>query len=443
MRQHGLKVHLRNGQVEMARVKIFLAVLLWGVFFSTAQPKGGVNIIIETNTPGASVTLDDRPVQAIPSNGNLLLRSVPAGKHILKIAKDGYIALTTTIVVGELSNHFKFNLARASRVTAPPSKENGGIEPSGSGLKGDAALFLFLILFIATVLLGLARFIQATRNMGIMGRFKLRRIIGKGGIATIYNAKDLERGNVVALKIMDRDLTRDKELVGKFLREGEAIEAINRKFPEAPVVKVLEHGRDPEKSLGIPYIAMELLKGAHLLSIIKRNGNMPLQRKLYIAGQVARALKASHRLNIFHGDVTPDNVFVNGERVTLFDFGIACGEHDNVKNMDAAITGKPVYMSPEQCAGDSIDGKSDVYSLGVVLYLMCNGAPPFIASNPTEIMRMHREDPVPPLSSPLPGEVKLFIYQTLEKEPDLRPDAGEAAERLETFMERAGDSQRS
>jgi serine/threonine-protein kinase len=267
-----------------------------------------------------------------------------------------------------------------------------------------------------------------------MGKFELLKVIGKGGIATIYKAKDLNRNKTIALKVMDCILLKDADLVYKFFCEGEAITTINEKFPDAPVVKVFEYGRDREKSLGVPYIAMELIKGSNLLDIMKNDHFLTVKRKLYIIKQVAMALIAAHRLKIYHGDITPDNIIVNEDKVTLIDFGISVREHDTYKNMDASITGKPVYMSPEQCTGHPVDDKSDIYSLGIILYFMCSGTPPFIHRNSTEIMKMHPEKPVPEIKEPIPEELKDFIKKMLAKKKGTRPDAREVVNKMESFM---------
>lgn len=440
---------------------------------------------IKCNVPSAKLIIDGKPTGETDFMGKKTIELIPKGKHKLEIKKNGYSNVSETINVKEGENYYDFTLKGISTgklllrcnvlgakvlidkvvkgetvkgilsIEFPPGKHKVSIEKKGyeteskwvsikksgestlffelSKKKAEDpwALFVVIMLFILSfVLIILIILMRSSRSFGVMGKFELISIIGKGGIATIYKAKDRMRRKIVALKIMDYNLVRDADLVYKFFREGETISQINETFPNAPVVKVFDYGRDREKSLGVPYISMQLVKGNNLLKILREEKGLTVKRKLYIAREIVEGLIAAHKLNIFHGDITPDNIIIDGNKVTLIDFGIAMEEHDNYKNMDTSITGKPVYMSPEQCAGLPIDEKSDVYSLGIILFFMFHGTPPFIAKNPSEIMKMHQDCPLPRMDIRIPGDIKELIQQMLVKEPCKRPGTIELEKNL-------------
>jgi tRNA A-37 threonylcarbamoyl transferase component Bud32 len=469
-----------------------------------------INLLVESNTPGAAVYLDEKPVGITDENGKLTIPSLSKGNYTIQIEKTGYTTFEQQFSVGGDNIKYNFVFEKKDEPGAPAGqgrlflkcnvsgarvfvddvlkgetnadtfilelsvgshevrlekkgyetqKRNVGIEneldtmedfalypaqittgdkkepaTAAGGIAPEAVFIILIFLVLIVVVFVLVWIMKSSRSLGMLGKFNLLKVIGKGGIATIYKAKDTAVKKIVALKVMDHDLIRDADLVYKFFSEGEAISKINEKFPDAPVVEVFDYGRDKEKSLGVPYIAMELLKGDSLLKLIKENGSASESHKLYIAREVARALTAAHKLKIFHGDITPDNIIVNGDRVTLIDFGVAVQEHDTYKNMDASITGKPVYMSPEQSAGQQIDDKSDVYSLGIILFFMFSGSPPFISKNPHEIIKMHQKNPIPEIKLPVSPAVKKMIYGMLEKDPTKRPKATRLEKTLDKLI---------
>ena len=444
---------------------------------------------ISCNAAGAKIIIDGKPLGKTDLKGRKTIESIPKGKHAIEIKKDGFISIGKFINLNEGENNYNFTLKeittgklllqcnvagakvliddveRSQTVVGelilelPPGNHKVYVEKKGYKAKSKRvsikknsetpvvfkisemkdefpiALLIALIIFVlAAVLIILITLIRSSKTLGIMGKFELVEIIGKGGIATIYKAKDLMRKKIVALKIMDHNLIRDADLVFKFFREGETISQINENFPNAPVVKVFDYGRDREKSLGIPYISMQLVKGDNLLKMLKKGKVLTVQRKLYITREIVDGLIAAHKLKIFHGDITPDNIIINGKKVILIDFGIAVEGYDNYKNVDTSIMGKPVYMSPEQCAGISIDEKSDVYSLGIILFLMFHGVPPFTAQNPAEIIKMHQESPLPEMDSRVPTDIKEMIIRMLAKEPGSRPGTIELGEILDHLI---------
>jgi tRNA A-37 threonylcarbamoyl transferase component Bud32 len=475
-----------------------------------------VNIIIKTNVPGASVTIDNQLKGKTNNSGQIIISNIDIGRHQVKISGQGYEEITQTIDVDTLNVMFNIELQELKEkpiekpieskpVTKPeqskpistgstylmincnigsanvyvdgafigktdstsgnfylktkPGKIDLKLEKEGyktfsktidAGLGGNISvplikekeetnilLFVFIAVIGVTVLVLifiLVRVLSGARAMGRFGDYQLLKPIGKGGMAAIYKARWMKTNQLVALKVMDAGLMHDKELVLKFFSEGKIVSEINKKFPDAPVIRVYEYGRDRVKTLGIPYIAMEFFEGTSLSQIITTN-RIDLKEKIRIVMEVARALGAAHQLGIFHRDITPDNILIKGKHVRLIDFGIAEESFNPNNEITDSVTGKPIYMSPEQCAAKGVNGKSDIYSLGVILYFWITGHPPFYAKNHLEVMRMHQEVPVPPLDREIPANLDGLITAMLDKNPALRPSADELYEALKKIIE--------
>jgi serine/threonine-protein kinase len=237
----------------------------------------------------------------------------------------------------------------------------------------------------------------------------------------------------VAVKILKS--RKDQDSIKRLLVEGESIQKINTTHPESPVVKVNEFGR--EKTTGQYYIAMDYLGGQNLKQILQSDVHIGLNYKLFIIKEVAKALRDSHALDIYHRDISPENIIIDHKRkkVTLIDFGIASQSTSRIQTIPNMILGTLAYASPEQCSGGTITGKSDIYSLGAVFFYMLEGKPPFYSLNVYELIVSHRLQPVPEMKAPVPKELKQFIYSMLAKQPDERPDANEVIEKMREFLE--------
>lgn len=292
-------------------------------------------------------------------------------------------------------------------------------------------IFTVMLLAVLVLLLAISR--KLSPGSIRFGDYILLEMIGKGGMAAIYSARNRILKKTVAVKILDQAFMQDRDLVYKFLKEGENLAKINIEFPGSPVVKVLEYSHP--SSDGPYFISMEYLKGSTLWWVLNTKKAFTLKTKLHITKEIARALHCSHTLKIYHRDVSPDNIFVDGNSVTLIDFGIAKQEFSNYQTMDGRLAGKPYYMSPEQCAGKVVSGKSDIYSLGVVLFYMLEGNHPYVSSHQIELMKMHQFWPVPEVTQPIPPGLKDLLYRMLAKEPDARPDALEVVKQLDYFMQ--------
>lgn len=302
-------------------------------------------------------------------------------------------------------------------------------------------ILVILILVLIVVLLLYSMHVNRGRKSNYRGSSSFRKKfgfytlfkqIGRGGMADIYAARKKNAGQPVAIKVLKPSNAKDKESVSRFLAEAESMRKINMKYPASPVVKIHEYGR--ETITGQYYIAMEYLPGKNLKVTLESQIPIHLDYKIRIIKEVAKALRDSHDLSIIHRDITPENIIVNGERITLIDFGIAKEQISRVNTLPGIVLGKPLYLSPEQCKGGRITSKSDIYSLGAVFYYMIEGKPPFNSTNPYDIIKKHLERPVPEMKTPVPHELKNFIYRMLEKKPENRPDAREVIGMMRQFL---------
>ncbi|MCX5842194.1 MAG: protein kinase [Deltaproteobacteria bacterium] len=374
-------------------------------------PVGDSTLKVDTRIPGVDVIIDGQPAGLTDANG-VYFTGITIGQHEIEIRKVGFVGQRKTVFVNsDLTQTEKFVM----QLQVAP-------ELSGSNVLIIVLVLALLFLIIIATIVILRTRSRLGKDQGKFDRYSIRGIIGRGGMATIYRAKDTKTGKMVALKVMDVGYLTDADLVTKFMREGRTIEEINREFPEAPLVRVFRYGRESNKTYGRPFIAMEILSGQDLLKLFKAKGRFSMDFVISVVKQVGEALKPAHVKGIYHRDVSPDNIIVvkndaHSPVIRLIDFGVARHEYTSAGTLDGSISGKPPYMSPEQCRGEKVDGRSDIYSLGVIFYTFITGNPPFISRNPLEVMKHHERTPVPPLPSDVPTRVKAIIFKMLEKDP--------------------------
>jgi eukaryotic-like serine/threonine-protein kinase len=249
------------------------------------------------------------------------------------------------------------------------------------------------------------------------GRYELIRHLARGGMAEVYLAHDQMLDRPVALKVLFPELSTDRNFVERFRREAQA--AANLSHPN--IVSIYDWGEED----GTYFIVMEYIEGRTLGQIVRGEGPLLPDRAAEIGADVAAALAFAHRSGVVHRDVKPGNVLISPSgQVKVTDFGIArAANSDQDLTQTGAVMGTATYFSPEQAQGNRVDGRSDVYSLGVVLYEMCVGKPPFAGDNPMAIAYKHvREQPVPPraVNADLPEAFEAIVLQAMAKNPNDR-----------------------
>jgi eukaryotic-like serine/threonine-protein kinase len=276
------------------------------------------------------------------------------------------------------------------------------------------------------------------------GKYRIEQLIGAGGMGSVYKARHLLLDRFVAVKMMKSDLLKDANTAERFKREAQASARLTH--PNAVTVYDFGIGGD-----GSAYLVMELLRGSSLRDMLKRDHVLSYERAVEVFGKICSAIDSAHEQGIIHRDLKPDNVMVDERTdgsadVKVVDFGIAKfkGPTPDTAHLTGTgmIIGTVHYMSPEQCRGHEIDARSDIYSIGIMLYEAVTGRTPFESHTPSAVIIDHVNTPPPSprvLRGDLPPAVEQVILDALAKRPEDRPrTAGELARRLANAVPRGG-----
>src|SRR5947209_19757800 len=255
----------------------------------------------------------------------------------------------------------------------------------------------------------------ARLQAALVARYALDRELGHGGTATVYLAQDLKHSRAVAIKVLRPELAAALG-AERFLREIEIAARLTHPH--------ILPSHDSGEAAGFLYYVMPVVEGESLRDRLKREPQLPVEEAVRIAREVATALSYAHSQDVVHRDIKPENILLSGGEAVVADFGIAraivAAGAEQLTDTGLAV-GTPGYMSPEQATGaEHLDGRSDVYSLGCVLYEMLAGHPPFLGTTAQEILARHTLDPVPPLRTirpELPEAVELAVRKALAKSP--------------------------
>jgi serine/threonine protein kinase len=262
-------------------------------------------------------------------------------------------------------------------------------------------------------------------------KYKLIESLGEGGMGSIFRAQRLHIGDEVAVKLLHHDLVREQKALERFRREARAAAMIRH-----PNVVSIHDFNDGSSDAAQPYIVMELVRGLSLGDLLRREGRMKPERAVRLMHDVCTGVGVAHRQGLLHRDLKPDNVIVvppshegDEETAKVVDFGLA-----KVRDVAAstalthtgAVIGTLYYMSPEQCSGEELDARADVYSLGAMFYEMLSGGPPFRSRNLAGLIAKHLHEPPPPFPQEIgvPKALETVCFRALAKNPNERqPDA--------------------
>jgi serine/threonine protein kinase len=262
----------------------------------------------------------------------------------------------------------------------------------------------------------------------VEGRYKIESVIGQGSAGTVYKAIQELIGREVAIKVLHDYLVSDQEFIKRFTQEAKA----SSRLSHPNIITIYDFGVIPQG--GRPYIAMDLLKGTPLSDYIADKNHIPAEDAMPLFKQVCGALAEAHRQGVVHRDIKPENIVLverSGQKLfpIVVDFGIArlVQEESDVARITrtGTVCGSPTYMSPEQCMSSKVDHRSDIYSLGIVIYETLTGEVPFLSDELVKVMAMHLSDNPKPLNSVrddlhFSDAIEALVSKTLEKDPALR-----------------------
>jgi hypothetical protein len=408
-----------------------------------ADEVAAATLEIVSQPTGASAYVDDQLVGSTdPETGRLMKTGLPPGRHRVRVTHGGHEDAVRDIDLS-IGGTAAFYATLRPLPEAPP----GGPRPE---LVAFAVVGLALILVLAWI--AFRRPLEAPTPIwsptphadgGVagtgptppahlspggrrdehgqewFGNFRLLELLGRGGMATVVKAE--RRGELSALKRPLASFLDDPEFIERFLREAE----IGRTLNHPNIVRILERGEVDE----VPYFTMELLAGETLQAFVRARGAVAPRTAAAVVAQVAEALDFAHSKGVIHRDLKPSNIMLLPDGTAkVMDFGIARARRFDGLTATGAFLGTPEYLAPETIEGSGAEPRSDLYALGVVLYELLTGQPPFIADTPFAILKKHCSDePSPPsrIERGVPPELDAIVLRLLGKLPEARPASAE------------------
>jgi len=253
------------------------------------------------------------------------------------------------------------------------------------------------------------------------GRYQVIEELGKGGMGKVYRVLDTTLNEEVALKLIKPEIAADRKTLERFKNELK----LARKVSHKNVGRMFDMGEEA----GTHFITMEYVPGEDLKSSIRRFGPLPIVKSIAVAKQICEGLSVAHKIGIVHRDLKPSNIMIDKDgNVRIMDFGIARSIKDRGITGEGAVIGTPEYMSPEQVEGKEVDPRSDIYSLGIILYEMTTGTPPFEGDTPFTVGIKHKSEPPPDprkINPHIPDELGRLLLECLEKEKNKRPPSAD------------------
>jgi len=257
---------------------------------------------------------------------------------------------------------------------------------------------------------------ELTRGTTFAGRYEIIEELGKGGMGKVYRVEDKKINEEVALKLIKPEIAAEKKTIERFRNELK----FAREISHRNVCRMY----DLNEEEGMPYITMEYVTGEDLKSLVKRIGKIPVEKAVSIAKQVCEGLAEAHRIGVVHRDLKPSNIMIDREgNVRIMDFGIARSLKAKNITREGVMIGTPEYMSPEQVEGKKADQRSDIYSLGIIIFEMATGRAPFEGETPLSIAMKHKsEEPPDPrkINAQIPDDLSRLILKCMEKDNEKR-----------------------
>lgn len=453
-----------------------LLIIIIVLYCTLASAVETGSLYITSRPSGATVYLDDTRI----GETDTTIYAIPVGSHKLRLEREGYDTVEQIVSVKSgRTVRIPQVLARAGRrpsitgdIAVPPLRE------LFAEFVNPWVVILVMLLLTGVVVVALIiRAIPARRSPALvpktarrapprparvqapskrlqitpsvkgitlkkaaaLGNYRILEKIAAGGMATIYKATHIKNGEMAVLKVPYDQFQHDRRFVERFRREAE----LGKKLLHDNIIRIYEYGTSKG---GLTYIAMEYLPGMDLRGYLDRHGTMPIKEAVRTVVQVCRALDYAHDKGVIHRDIKPENIMLPDQKgkgkVVLMDFGVAHSAYLGTVGTRSTYLGTPYYMSPDQISRRKVDGRSDIYSLGVVFFEMLTGKRPFDDVDPLKVLIKHRESPPPKpraFNRKVPVSLEKIVLKMLNKRPtDRYKGVAALVSALKRYMGREG-----